>query len=196
MTALVSRSWARSVGLALGLAFALGFMSGSHAAEIDEAKASAVKAAFLYKFTKFVDWPDKAFSSSEAPFVIGVVGKARIESVLRRVVDGKKVGNRPMKVKSFKVEDKEQAKAVLSSCQVLFIPQDEKKVLPKILGAVTTGVLVVSDNRRFCESGGHIELKLKDGRYLLRINLERTKKSGLRVSSKILRLAEIVKSDK
>ena len=71
------------------------------AQEVDESKVRKVKAAYLYNFTKFVKWPDKAFENDEAPFVIGVLGKDPFGPILDNTVKGKKVAKRPIKTRRF-----------------------------------------------------------------------------------------------
>jgi hypothetical protein len=143
-----------------------------------------VKAAFLYKFTRFVEWPIEAFPSPSAPFVLGVIGDNPFGPELDRAVKGKDVNGHPFVVKEIKnVTDAKM-------CQMLFISSSERRRLPQILSALgTLPVLTVSETDRFLASGGIINLFMDENKVHFEISDATAKRAGLRISSKLLYLA-------
>jgi hypothetical protein len=143
-----------------------------------------VKAAFLYKFASFVEWPE---ASRHEPLGICVVGQDPFGSALERVVEGKTIGGREFVVRRLKAW---QAGA---PCHILFIGASEKNRLLPVLGQVRhENILTVGDVPGFCESGGAVNLNVVESRVKLEINVDATARSGLQVSSKLLSLARIV----
>lgn len=148
-----------------------------------------VKAAFLFNFTKFTDWPPGTFTISNAPIVIGIVGDDPFGPALDEAVRSELVGPRALAVKRLRAEDD------WSGCQVLFFSRSEKDRLPELLSRVKgRPVLTVSDNKDFAELGGMINLVLVNKTVKLEINPAATKAGGLRISAKLLNLARLVKS--
>jgi hypothetical protein len=147
-----------------------------------------VKAAFLYNFAKFVEWPDSAFKSGKDPMHICVLGQDPFGSALEEAVSGKTLLGR-----SFVVADiSDPGRA--AECQLLFVGSSERKRLRSIFKAIQTGgVLTVGDTDDFAAQGGMVNLKLEGRRIRLEINLEAAGKAKLRISSKVLNLAQIVK---
>ncbi len=169
--------------------------SPAQAGGIDEEKAAAVKAAYLFNFTKFVQWPKQAFSDNRAPFVIGVMGDARVAKTLKSVVQGKRVQNRPLVVREIKHDPDGKHHAEMRLCHVLFIGHHAGKTADTLQADLKeASVLSVSDIGDFCGQQGAMEFKLKGGRITLRISLEMARRRALSISSKLLRLAEIVKA--
>lgn len=146
-----------------------------------------VKAAFLYNFAKFVDWPPQVFKSPTDPIVIGVLGKNPFGDALAAVTAGKTLGSRPFQVHA--VSDTRQAAA----CQILFVASSERKRLAALLGQIGgPGVLTVGDTDDFASEGGIVNFKIENGSVRFQINLEAARRQQLRISAKLLSLAEIV----
>src|SRR6266571_184198 len=134
----------------LGLLTALVQLCGP-AAQAQETPPSEyqLKAAFLYNFAKFVEWPPEAFPEATAPFIIGVLGDNPFGGELARTVNNKTINGHPFTVK--------EGKAVyeLKTCHILFISKSEKKQLPEIMNVLgAASVLTVSEVDRFLRSGG------------------------------------------
>jgi YfiR/HmsC-like len=143
-----------------------------------------VKAAFLYKFASFVDWPEPARNEAVG---ICIVGRDPFGSALERVVEGKTIGGRAFVVRRLK-----DWKAG-APCHILFIGGSDPQRLRAVLGQVRhEPILTVGDIPGFCESGGGINLMVVDSKVKLEINVDATARSGLQVSSKLLSLARIV----
>lgn len=143
-----------------------------------------VKALFLYNFAQFVSWPST--QPSDAPFVIGIVGDDPFNSYLDETVRGEKVNNRLLTTQRFRRGRDPR------NCNILFISQSERDRAAQIVSSLKgRSVLTVSDIEGFANSGGMIELFTEENKIHIRINLEAVKAANLRVSSKLLRVAEV-----
>jgi hypothetical protein len=165
---------------------ALGILlsAGARAQSTDEYR---VKAAFLYNFAKFVDWPPQAFKSSADPIVIGVLGKNPFGDALVAVTAGKTLGNRAFQVRE--VIDTGQA----AGCQILFISSSERKRLAMLFSQFEgLGILTVGETDNFTAEGGVVNFKIEAGTIRLQINVEAARREQLHISAKLLSLAEIV----
>jgi YfiR/HmsC-like len=150
--------------------------------------ADDVKAAFLFNFVKFVEWPIDAAPSS-TPLVIGVVGSDGIEESLLATIGGKAINGRPLTVKRLSGADD------VTRVHLLFVGSDEKGRVTELLRRVDgISVLTVSDADRFCQSGGVIGLLMEDNRVRFDVNLDAADRGRLKVSSKLLALARHVRS--
>ena len=146
-----------------------------------------VKAAFLYNFAKFVEWPPETFSDASSPLVLCVLGDEPLSASLQTTVKGETVDSRRFEVRQLR--DPVGARA----CHVLFIGPAEKGRVPDLLAALPgTGVLTVGGGADFLDRGGMIRLFLEKNRVRFDINLEAAERSHLKLSSKLLRLARAV----
>lgn len=146
-----------------------------------------VKAAFLYQFANFVEWPSGSFSSSSSPIVIGVLGDDPFGDKLDDTVRGKTVDGRKITIKrSDDVKD-------LTSCHIVFISSSASGRLSKIIDRLRSeSILTVGETDQFASHGGIIGFVIHDNKIGLQINVEAAKKAKLKISSKLLRLAEVV----
>jgi hypothetical protein len=143
-----------------------------------------VKAVFLYNFTQFVEWPPAAFNGNE-PMVIGVLGENPFGNYLEETVSGEKVTGRKLVVRYYKeVKD-------IGNCHILFIggSTKAKEAMAAVSGKHT---LTVSDADEFARSGGMIQLYIEHNKVRFKINNTVAKGAGLTISSKLLRLADVV----
>ena len=143
-----------------------------------------IKAAFLFNFAKFVDWPPQAFPQATSPIIVGVLGKNVFGHYLQDTIRDKQVKNRRFEIKEFaSVND-------ALNCHILFISPSLKDDLPKILSALrNTSVLTVSESDQFIPAGGMINFTIEESKVHFQINDDAAKKAGLRISSKLLSLA-------
>jgi len=171
---------AAAAPLLLALLLVTGAATGARA---DEASEYQVKAAFLYNFAKFVEWPDRAFSGPDAPFVIGVLGDDPFGDALDSI-KGKTVKEHTVVVKRMSgISD-------AGSCQVLFISSSEEGRLEEIISTLGQGpVLLVGDMDRFARRGGMIKFLVENNKIAFEINAEAAKQAGLTISSQLLKLA-------
>ncbi|WP_247235694.1 YfiR family protein [Telluribacter sp. SYSU D00476] len=146
-----------------------------------------VKAVFLYNFTQFVMWPESSFATDDAPFVIGVLGENPFGTYLKETVSGEKKENHPITVQYYKdVKD-------IKPCHILYVPSGQEQPLQEVLTAVQKrAVLTVGDAPDFITKGGIIRFYTLSGKIRLQIQPETAKAAGLTISSKLLRLAELV----
>jgi len=143
-----------------------------------------VKAAFLYNFAKFVEWPGGPPGKT---IVIGILGNDPFGAVLDFTFEDKVIAGKRFEIRRFQRIDQ------LQVCHVLFISDSEQKNFGRILEAVRgMPVLTVSDARDFVSAGGVIELVLEDSKIRFDINLSEAKNSGLRISAQLLQLARKV----
>jgi len=150
-----------------------------------------VKAAFLYHFIGYVEYPSSAFASPSSPFVIGVLGKSAIFSALQGAVRGKTVKGRSVEVRQVSAGER------LRECHLLFVPEAEAQNLPKVLEILGAApVLLVGESEGFAAKGGMIGFFIEQNRVRFEVNLEAAKHAHLTISSKLLDLARIVRSDR
>jgi hypothetical protein len=143
-----------------------------------------MKAAYLYNFAKFVEWPATALPPGDSPLVFGVLGEDPFDGVLDSTIHNKTIEGHPLAVRRVKTLDDAR------TCQVLFISNSEKKRWPAISEALKAGsVLTVSENwDRFTEEGGMIYFFMEGRKVCFDINNDAARRAGLRISSKLLLL--------
>jgi hypothetical protein len=140
-----------------------------------------VKAAFLYNFARFIEWPPEVFQDSNDPFVICVLGHDPFGHLLDDVVAGKKIGGRP-----FAVRRLSEARKV-SRCRILFVDSSEPKRVLSVLAAITEpGVLTVGESDSATAAGMIINLMLEDGKVRFEIHHGSADREKLRFSSRLL----------
>ena len=144
-----------------------------------------VKAAFLYNFAKFAEWPKMP---SGAAIVACVVGDGQIADALAGIVRGKDIGGHGLTVV------RPTGDAAWGDCQMLFIAGSEVRGATVGLdGLRKLPVLTVSDNPGFSRTGGIIEFYIDAGRMRFSINVDSAERSGLRLSSRLLGLATVIR---
>lgn len=147
-------------------------------------KEYQVKAAYLYNFTKFIDWPDSAFASASAPITICVLGDDPFEGVLDKAIGGKQVKGRALSLR--KVEED------TTGCQILFIAGSEEGKVGDILSAASGPVATVSEVDGFAEQGGVLNFALKGSKVKVELNMDAAERAGLKVSGKLQQVAVAV----
>lgn len=148
-----------------------------------------VKAAFLFQFTQFVDWPPEAFSTGQAPLVIGVFGEDPFGSFLDETVRGEKANGHPLAVERYRRLEE------VKNCQILFVSRPETGRLGEILAALKgRDILIVGDTSDFADRGGTVQFVNQENKIRLRINLSAAKAANLTISSKLLRPATVINS--
>ncbi len=150
--------------------------------------AYKVKAAFLYNFTLFVDWPPAAMGAKHSKIVVGVLGDDPLTEALG-TVQGKQVGDRALQVVHL---DSEQE---ISSCHVLYLAGSERRAAPEVLRKLANRpILTVGDTAGFVEMGGMIGFIIEGETVRFEIDPARAAKAGLKLSAKLLQVARIVSS--
>jgi hypothetical protein len=147
-----------------------------------------LKAAFLFNFANYVEWPSHVTADSGGTFVIGVYGDDPFGNVLDQTVSGKMVNGRKVEVKRF------SSVRELKPCHVLFISSSEGGHMGRILSATKDWhCLTVGEADGFARNGGIIGFFLEDKKVRFEINPDEAHRNGLTVSSKLLKLARVVK---
>ena len=160
-------------------------------AQTPAANEFEIEAVFLFNFTQFVVWPSTAFADANDPFVICVLGEDRFGGYLDDTIRGETVDQRSMIVKRYRRMEE------IDACHILFISKSEassvRDVLVRLRGR---SVLSVSDAENFGRQGGMVRFVVEHNRVRLRINVEAARAAGLAISSKLLRVADIVRTGK
>ena len=146
-----------------------------------------VKAAFLLNFVQFVEWPDSAFLSPEAPFVVAVLGDDPFGQILEETfADQSPHGRRVVIRRSRQVED-------LAGSHLLFVSRSEKDRLSQVLASLRDGsVLTVGDIDDFARRGGVINFYFDESKIRFELNLDVAEHKKLRVHSQLLRRARVI----
>jgi hypothetical protein len=145
-----------------------------------------LKAVFLFNFAQFVDWQPAA---AQTPLLIGILGDDPFGSFLDATVRGERVGVRPIEIR------RSRQLADIDTCNILFISRSENDRVEEILAAVQNRpILTVSDGDDFAKRGGMIQFVNDKNRIRLRVNLEAAQAANVTISSKLLRVAEIVRT--
>jgi hypothetical protein len=149
-----------------------------------------VKAAYIYNFAKFIEWPKEVFTDDTSPFVVGIVGEDPFNGTIDAAFADKSFNNRKFIIKRYKASDE------IDFCHILFISSSEEKRMTDILlKANTAGTLTVGDGKSFFDAGGIINFVLVESKVRFEINLGAAGKAGLKISSKLLKLATLVKGN-
>jgi len=157
------------------------FAVDAHAAVATEYE---IKAAFIYNFSLYVQWPA---ADAEKPFTVCVIGKDPFGDVLDEAMSGKRVTGRPVTVRRFSRLDE------VLGCDMLFVASSEAGNLERIFKALhNVPVLTIGETKQFAERGGMIELTTEGNRVRFEINVNAIDRARLKASSQLLRLAKIV----
>lgn len=168
----------------------LSLVSGALCSQV-EAQTSdeyQVKAAFLYNFLKFVDWPAQSFADGSSPFIIGVVGNDRFNNAIEQAIIGKTANGRGIVAKHF------ASLKAMTYCHVLFISSSQRGNIGQILATAGPGVLTVSETERFTQNGGIINFTIVESKVRFEINQTAAGRAGLRISAKLLSLARVARN--
>jgi hypothetical protein len=149
----------------------------------------AIKAAYLYQFGRYVQWPAKSFSGDSDPLVIGVLGVDPFGGILEEIARTKRIEGRPIAVRRF------ASMAEYTPCHILFVnasvsPEQKAAAIDR---AQKMPVLLVGEEPGFAERGGTVNFFLDENKIRFEINIEIAKQDQLKISSKLLSLARIVR---
>jgi hypothetical protein len=174
--------------VALATALALG--GRVQAARASQANLEyEVKAAFLYNFAKFVEWPDNAFAVADAPIVFCIVGTNPFDGGLERVISDRTAHGRRILVR-------ENADPTPEACNLVFVPGAEDARVARVVqtaqAAQGAPVLTVGESQAFNDAGGMIRLVVEEGGVRFDINAAIAERAGLKFSSQLLKLARKV----
>jgi hypothetical protein len=146
-----------------------------------------VKAAFLFNFAKFIEWPAKAFADDKGAISVCVFRYDPFGSALDEIIRGKSIGNRELKARRI------NELGELRTCQVVFVSAREEKLLQEVLNSLKgASALVVGEGEDFAARGGGIQFFVEENKLRFAVNVDAVQRSQLKVSSKLLALAKIV----
>ncbi len=152
-------------------------------------KPVQVKAAFIYNLTNFVHWPIKAAKKVDLPFVIAVLSDEEMARNLQIITKDDRVQGRKIVVHSYSTVDE------IEYCRVLFIGAAAKTPIRDILRRFhSKSILTIGDTDNFTRQGGMVGLVQRGRRIHIEINLEMAAGSGIRFDSKLLKVADIVRT--
>lgn len=137
-----------------------------------------VRAAFLFNFAKFVEWP-----AAGRPLVICIAGNAALATVAEQTVRGRLVDARPVAVRSL------AATRPVDGCDLLYLADLSADDASALLSRVRGAVLTVGETARFLRDGGMVRVFIEDNRMRFQVNLKQTEAAGLKISSQLLSLA-------
>lgn len=178
------RLWAMAVMLAV---FGL-LLHGGARAESEQVLERQVKAAFLYRFTEFITWPEEVSPTPNRPFVIAVIGPDSLADELRQVVFGRAVQNRPVEVRRLSGD------SAFTDESIIFVSDEQRQRLPHVVRAAPRGALIVTESNGALSLGSIINFVLVDGRVRFEIALDAAERRGLRLSSRLLAVAQTVRT--
>ncbi|MEO8795217.1 MAG: YfiR family protein, partial [Daejeonella sp.] len=149
-----------------------------------------VKAAFIYNFTRFIDWPAETNTGSAGPFIIKIWGDDQFSTYINDLVKGEKLGGRAIIVQ--RIDNVKE----INQCNILFVSAsraaDVKDLLPELN---RKRILTVSDAANFARWGGIIRFFKEGNNLRLQINIDEAKASRLNISSKLLSLSKIYRAN-
>lgn len=175
----------------LALLFCMAMQGAPTPAATGTPTEDQVKAVFVFNFTLFTEWPAATFSSPTQPLVIGVLGSSEFAGQLDEVVRGERVGEHPLQVRQ--IRDKE----AIRDCHVLYVDRTEGSRLAQALDELTgAGTLSISDVDGAARRGTMVEFAKRDNRIRLLVNVDSARAAGLTISSKLLRPAQIVRTER
>ena len=177
-------------GFVAGMLFVLLSGASKVRAQAERPSEYEVKAAFLFNFAKFVEWPAEAFSNPSEPIRLCVLGEDPFGRVLDQAVQDKSINGRTLMIL------RSQQVRGLRACHILFVGTSEKERLAEIFAALQgSSALSVGDTEQFVQSGGAIQFNLQDNRVRFTINLAAAERARLKISAKLLSLARVVRDD-
>lgn len=159
-----------------------------------------IKAAFLYNFIKFVDWPEEKDVDPNEPIVIGIIGKDPFGDAFKPITKRQIKGRKGLisrfegieKLKESNEADKPEIES-LRKCHLLFICSSEKENLTEIINLVDKhSVLTVGETTNMLKAGGMINFMVEENKVHFEVNLTAAKQGNLKIRSQLLRLAKKV----
>ena len=149
-----------------------------------------IKAAFIYNLASFVEWPVQEIDKDKNTFVIAVLGDDEIGRNLGLLVEGEQIKGKAVIVKHY------SSVAEAGNCRILFVGSAMQKNMAQIFRTFAgRSTLIVSDSDAFIRNGGMVNLKRRDDRIRIEINVNTAKKVGIKFNAKLLKVATIIASD-
>ena len=142
-----------------------------------------LKSAIVLNFIRYAEWPRLA---AGAPLIVGVVGRPSLEQALQRTLEGKSVSDHPVRV----IEIKGPPDGVV--CQAIYIASDkDAEIKQELQQPYAAHALTIGETKNFLDLGGSVNLLLIDGHMSFEVSLEALTRSGVNISSRLLRFGQI-----
>lgn len=149
-----------------------------------DASEERVKAAYLYRFPNYVEWPASAFAKPESPYVIAVLGDDNIVDELNRISAGRMINSRPVSIKRL------QGSELAADIHLLFIGRSERSRLPQLVRQANgKPILIVTETDGALAQGSMINFRIADDRVRFEVSLDSSEKAELKLSARLLALA-------
>ncbi len=173
-----------TLALACVLSMPFTFASSRASAQSED----QVKAAFLFNFVRYVEWPSEVFENDGADVKICMLDADAFGRVVTQIVSGKSVGDRKVKIESIRSVDSAR------DCHLLYVGSPARETLSDLVSTLASApVFTVSDAEGFAEGGGMANFFRADNKIRFEMNPGAAKKAKLKISSRLLRLAKVVK---
>lgn len=171
--------------LLMGILFVFPVYANEHEAMDRQGQFMAV---YLFHFANFIEWPESSFNNNDS-FNICINGKTEINKYIHEI-EGENVKGKKIKInKNVSGED-------IQNCQILFVSRAGVLKLNQIKDILqNNSILLVSDKQDYIRDGGMIEYFIQNNKLRVAINIDSVNKNGLRISSKLLRIAKVVSED-
>src|SRR5690606_5419148 len=146
-----------------------------------------IKAIFLYNLTQFVEWPPYAFKEKDDPLIVGILGEDPFEVYLKEVISGEQTNGHPIVLHHYGLEED------ITECHVLYVNLSNPDLLNQTLQNLKgKSILTVSDDAGFLDAGGMIQFINVNNKVHIKINPDASSAADLKLSSRLLHVAEIV----
>jgi uncharacterized protein DUF4154 len=147
-----------------------------------------IKAAYIYNFAMFVEWPVDAFLKESSPIVIGILGADPFGPAIDQIVQDKKIDKRPLVVKRLHWGQE------FKDCHILFISTAETARVAEVVNQLKAfPTLLVAESPGLSKQGATINFVVEDNKVRCEVNVDAAKRAGLSISSKLLNLAKVIK---
>lgn len=160
---------------------------GAAIAQGDEQAEYRVKAAFLYKFGEYIQWPEDSFANAKSPITVGVLGADKLADELVRTVGGRTLGGRDVAVRKLRAGDP------VADLQLLFVGRAGVERVADVLSALKgRAVVTVTESERAFSLGSMINFVVVDDKVRFDIALRPVEESNVKISSRLLGVARKV----
>jgi hypothetical protein len=178
------------LGSLMALVFCLMLVPAMRGADAPAPKEHQVKAAFIYNFLKFVEWPAEKFADTNAPIIIGVAKAGPLSAALEATVKDRKINGRAIVVRPAETSD---AARLHLFC---FTGMEEARLLEAMAAFTGKRVLTVGDTDKFAQSGGMIIFMPETDKLRFEINVDAAEREGLKISAQLQKLAKSIRRQK
>lgn len=154
-----------------------------------------LKAAYIYQFTKFIDW--KSVEDTTQVFIIGVLGsKSGIYPYLRDISERHTIKSKVIVIEEIVFADQLNAVTQINYCDILFVPEQNAKYLDRLLELANENTLLIGESPNFAQLGGAINFVTNENHLFFELNKNAILRNGFKVSNQLLKLAILVEEER